>query len=117
MVYVWRQGKGSGFKTGHRGRWVGPRIVLGEDRGNFGVSLNNQIIKAAPEQIRPVTEEERLAALHVDNIMKLFENNMGFPPTRGFIDVSSDRVLGIRPRGWIAKSKGTVETRSGVRAM
>ena len=30
LVYVWRKGKGSGFKAGHRGRWVGPGVVLGD---------------------------------------------------------------------------------------
>ena len=49
LVYVWRCGKASGFKAGHRGRWVGPSVVLGEESGNPWVAMNNQMIKAAPE--------------------------------------------------------------------
>ena len=89
-MYVWRQGKGSGFKSGHRGRWVGPGLVLGDDKGHRWISMNNQIIKAVPEQMKNVTEEEKVAALRVANIMKLSESNLQFPPSRGFIDITRE---------------------------
>ena len=65
---VWRRGtrKGAPGKQ-RRAQWRGPGIILGAVRGNYFVAMPGSVIKAASEQLRHRTDEEKEA----DRVMLL----------------------------------------------
>ena len=69
-VYVWKK---SGGKHGQPRyyHWFGPGVIIGkEGRSAICASLNGYLVQAPPEAVRPTSEEEELAIVEVDNVLK-----------------------------------------------
>ena len=59
LVAYWRSQKWEKGTLNNQGRWHGPAIVLGKVGRNHVVVHKRQVLRCAPEQIRPATSEER----------------------------------------------------------
>ena len=62
LVAYWRQQKWIQGTLEQGGRWHGTAVVIGHVGKNVIISHRRQILRCAPEQLRPVTTEERALA-------------------------------------------------------
>ena len=65
-VAYWRTQKFEKGKVVKGCRWYGPALVLGKVGRNVIVAHRRSVIRCAPEQLRPATEEERPSRIQAD---------------------------------------------------
>ena len=86
-VYIWKKARkdDGGPRYYH---WAGPGVVIGkEGRSSVWVSFNGHLHKAAPEHVRPTTDEENIAITMVDDILKSIQQQLGSAREVSFEDL------------------------------
>ena len=96
-VYFWRKGAGTNKKM-RQSYWHGPaRVIMTSLPSAVWIAYQNTVVKAAPERVRPVTEEESLSMSGwLSGITKLRED------------------FEKMPLGWEHRWRGQVAESSGV---
>ncbi|CAE7202177.1 TY5A [Symbiodinium sp. CCMP2592] len=93
-VAYWRTQKSHEGVIERGGRWYGPAVVLGYVGRNLVVIHKKQILRCAPEQVRPSTSEEETLldtpGLELLGIKQMLEN--GAISTKQYVDVISEGV-------------------------
>ena len=90
MVYFWRKGT-DGPKKNQPGFWRGPgRVVLTSPPSTIWVNYRGFIVKAAPEQIRLASEEERFTLTGWINDLTGTREEIEKFPRQGYIDLTKD---------------------------
>ena len=89
-VYFWRRGAGTNKKT-RESYWHGPGcVIMTALPGAAWIAYQDNVVKAAPERIRPAAEEESLSLSGllsgISNMREKFEKM----PAKGFIDLTKD---------------------------
>ena len=91
-VAYWRTQKFDKGTIIRGGRWYGPALVLGKVGRNAIIAHRRSLLRCAPEQLRPVTEEERPVSLETEERellgMKQLLNQGRFPKNQ-LVDLSS----------------------------
>ena len=89
-VYFWRRGAGTTKKT--RGSyWHGPgRVLMTALPSTVWISYQGTLVKAAPERVRTVTEEESLSMSGWMNGISIARRDFERIPVRNFIDLTKD---------------------------
>ena len=89
VVAYWRSQKWVEGKLLLGGRWHGPAVVIGHVGRNIIVIHRKQLLRCAPEQVRPSTEEEKqlISAPHMEllGVKQLIEN--GGLPSKNYVDL------------------------------
>ncbi|CAE7276334.1 unnamed protein product [Symbiodinium sp. CCMP2592] len=90
-VYFWRKGAGTNKKT-RESYWHGPgRVVMTALPGAMWIAYQDNVVKAAPERVRPAAEEESLSLSGwlsgLSDLREKFEKM----PAKGFVDLTKDQ--------------------------
>jgi hypothetical protein len=90
LVYFWRKGT-DGPKKNTYSFWRGPgRVVLTSPPSTVWINYRGFIVKAAPEQLRLATEEERFTLTGWINDLTGTREELDKIPRQGYIDLSKE---------------------------
>ncbi|OLQ12727.1 Copia protein [Symbiodinium microadriaticum] len=90
MVYFYRLGHSEKGDRPHQ-RWHGPaRVIMTDYPGTIWLSYLGGLVKAAPERIRPGSEEENLTISGWLDVLTKAKEAFEKEPTRGYIDLSDE---------------------------
>jgi hypothetical protein len=90
LVYFWRKGT-DGPKKNTYSFWRGPgRVVLTAPPSTVWINYRGFIVKAAPEQLRLATEEERFTLTGWINDLTGTREELDKIPRQGYIDLSKE---------------------------
>eukprot|EP00435_Cladocopium_sp_Y103_P073784 s36_g45.t1 len=90
LVYFWRKGT-DGPKKNRPSFWRGPgRVVLTSPPSTIWISYRGFIVKAAPEQLRLASEEERFTLTGWINDLSGTREELEKQPRQGYIDLTKD---------------------------
>ena len=99
LVAYWRSQKWIQGELHNQGRWYGTAIVLGHIGKNLLIAHRKQVLRCAPEQVRPATSEERalIATPQVEllGIKDMIEG--GTFKSQQFIDLVSQSYPTVAP--------------------
>ncbi len=97
MVAVWRSinPRGKALKMSHY-RWR-PGIVIGAVRGNYWIALPGSVVKAAPEQLRVATVEERTAWRLVELELRTHTVDLDILQGAYYQEISKDQTPPVSP--------------------
>ena len=89
-VYFWRKGAGTSKKT-RQSYWRGPeRVLMTSLPGALWLSFQNTVVKAAPERVRPATEEENMTITGWMSGLSKLREDFEKMPQRNFVDITKD---------------------------
>ena len=120
MVYFYRLGHSKKGDRPHQ-RWHGPaRIIMTDYPGTIWLSYQGGLVKAAPERIRPGSEEENLTISGWLDGLTQAKEAFEKEPTRGYIDLSNEPLPDleendVRRRGSAGASTTTCPGKTGPR--
>eukprot|EP00439_Symbiodinium_sp_Y106_P005857 s5960_g1.t1 len=89
-VYFWRKGAGTNKKT-RESYWHGPgRVIMTALPGAVWIAYQDNVVKAAPERIRPAAEEESLSLSGWLSGLSSMREKFEKMPAKGFLDLTKD---------------------------
>eukprot|EP00435_Cladocopium_sp_Y103_P019702 s2149_g4.t1 len=101
LVAYWRCQKWVQGKLVQGGQWYGTAVVLGHVGRNLVLAHRKQILRAAPEQLRPATSEERqllgTPGAELLGIKDLIEG--GAFKSQQYVDLTSQAYPSVQPEG------------------
>ena len=90
LVYFWRKGT-DGPKKNNHSFWRGPgRVVLTSPPSTVWINYRGFIVKAAPEQLRLATEEERFTLTGWINDLTGTRDELDKIPRQGYLDLTKE---------------------------
>ena len=88
-VYFWRR---RGLRQRNASAyWQGPAVVIQQEgRNAVWLAFGNYCIKACPEHLRPLTEEEELGVKHVPEELREVKHNLETMPAHDYWDITKE---------------------------
>jgi len=97
LVDVWRGGRGIPGKRSHA-YWRKPATIMDRVHGNYWLAMAGTVIKAAPEQIRFLTAEERRAQRLVEDELRTTKLDLeNIDKQKNFIAITADKMPPMEP--------------------
>ena len=89
-VFFWRKGSGTNKKT-RDSYWHGPgRVIMTALPGAVWIAYQDNVVKAAPERVRPAAEEESLSLSGWLSGLSQMREKFERMPAKGFVDLTKD---------------------------
>eukprot|EP00435_Cladocopium_sp_Y103_P027341 s2384_g6.t1 len=109
LVYFWRKGT-DGPKKNRPSFWRGPgRVILTSPPSTVWLSFRGYVVKAAPEQLRLATEEEKFTLTGWINDLTGTREELEKYPRQGYLDLTKEGLPLDEDEDEIAEDKGKLQ--------